>query len=348
MRKSTRIIVLIISLALIVSYFVPMWYIDLDAPQYPEGLGLKIWLNKMSGDLNTINGLNHYIGMKKIYPDAIPELKIMPYLIGLLIAGGLIVFFAGKRWMYMFWASFFVIIGIVGLIDFYTWEYDYGHNLDPHAAIKVPGMNYQPPVLGTKQLLNFTAYSYPDIGGTIIMGSALLALLFVFVELKKASVTENKEKIKHYRNFFSSILHKSAALIVFTFLLVSCSVEPQPIAYGKEQCAFCKMTISDSRFGCELLTKKGKVYKFDASECMINYISKNKVEEGTIYSLLTTDYSSPGKFINARNALFLISNSIQSPMGANLAAFAEKKTAGAYDGNLLSWEQIFMEISQKN
>ena len=96
MKKSTRIIVLIISLALIVSYFVPMWYIDLDAPQYPEGLGLKIWLNKMSGDLNTINGLNHYIGMKKIYPDAIPELKIMPYLIGLLIAGGFIVFIARK------------------------------------------------------------------------------------------------------------------------------------------------------------------------------------------------------------------------------------------------------------
>src|SRR5665213_3678728 len=127
MKISTRIMVLIASLALIVSYFVPMWDIDLDAPQYPEGLGMKIWTHKISGDLNTINGLNHYIGMKKIYPDAIPELKIMPYLIGLLIVAGIVVFFLKKRWLYFSWASFFVIIGIVGLVDFYSWEYDYGH-----------------------------------------------------------------------------------------------------------------------------------------------------------------------------------------------------------------------------
>jgi len=348
MRKSTRIIVLIISLALIVSYFVPMWYIDLDAPQYPEGLGMKIWLNKMSGDLNTINGLNHYIGMKKIYPDAIPELKIMPYLIGLLIAGGFVVFFAGKKWLYMSWASFFVIIGIVGLVDFYLWEYDYGHNLDPHAAIKVPGMNYQPPVIGSKQLLNFTAYSYPDMGGIIIMGSAILALLFVFVEMKKAGVSKKVEKGKDYKNLLSSIIHKSAAIMLLSFFLISCSVEPQPIQYGKEQCTFCKMTIADARFGCELLTKKGKVYKFDSNECMINYIVKNKTGEETINSLLTSDYSSPGKFINARDAFFIINPAIQSPMGANLAAFAEKNTTEKYDGKILSWEKTFQKISSKN
>ncbi|MBI4931472.1 MAG: nitrous oxide reductase accessory protein NosL [Bacteroidetes bacterium] len=352
MKNFTRIIVLIISLSLIVSYFVPMWYIDLDAPQYPEGLGMKIWLNKMSGDLNRINGLNHYIGMKKIYPDAIPELKIMPYLIGLLIVGGLVVVFVRKKWLYMSWASFFVIIGIIGLMDFYSWEYDYGHNLDPHAAIKVPGMNYQPPVLGSKQLLNFTAYSYPDIGGTIIMGSALLALLFVFVELKKVRVVQKIKKANHHRNFFSTIMHKSAAVMLLAFFLTSCSIEPQPIQYGKEQCVFCKMTIADSRFGCELLTKKGKAYKFDSNECMINYIVKNKIGEETIYTLLTTDFSSPGKFVNAESAFFIIDSAFQSPMGANLAAFAEKKSTGQfhakYDGKFLSWEQTFQQVSEKN
>jgi copper chaperone NosL len=290
--------------------------------------------------------------MKKIYPDAIPELKIMPYLIGLLIAGGFVVFFAGKKWLYMSWASFFVIIGIVGLIDFYSWEYDYGHNLDSHAAIKVPGMNYQPPVIGSKQLLNFTAYSYPDIGGVIIIGSAILALLFVFVELKKTRVLQKTMKTKHHRKFFSAILHKSAAVMLLAFFLSSCSVEPQPIQYGKEQCVFCKMTIADSRFGCELLTKKGKAYKFDSNECMINYIVKNKVEESTISSLLTSDYSSPGKFVNAKSAFYIINPAFQSPMGANLAAFAEKNTAeqlhAKYDGKILGWEQTFREVGEKN
>ncbi len=379
MRKSTRIIVLIISLALIVSYFVPMWYIDLDAPQYPEGLGMKIWLNKMSGDLNTINGLNHYIGMKKIYPDAIPELKIMPYLIGLLIVGGFVVFFARKKWLYTSWAAFFVIIGIVGLVDFYLWEYDYGHNLDPHAAIKVPGMNYQPPVLGSKQLLNFTAYSYPDIGGVIIMGSAILALLFVFVEMKKKIQAHPlplplRGELSHPqiptcreerntsppqrttagcdRKSFRRGLEVGVSVVLLSLFLASCSIEPQPIQYGKEQCAFCKMTIADSRFGCELLTKKGKAYKFDSNECMINYVAKNKVGEETIYSLLTTDYSSPGKFVNAKSAFFIINPAFQSPMGANLAAFAEKNTAqqlrAKYDGKILSWEQTFREVAEKN
>jgi copper chaperone NosL len=252
----------------------------------------------------------------------------------------------------MSWASFFVIIGIVGLIDFYSWEYDYGHNLDPHAAIKVPGMNYQPPVIGSKQLLNFTAYSYPDIGGVFIMGSALIALLFAFIEMKKIRAIQKLGKEKHNEKFFSSIICKSAALMMLIFFLASCSIEPQPIQYGKEQCAFCKMTIADSRFGCELLTKKGKVFKFDSNECMINYVSKNKIGEETISSLLTSDYSSPGKFVNVKNAFFIINIDFQSPMGANLAAFEEKNTSEKfhtkYDGKILNWEQTVQEVREKN
>ena len=112
------------------------------------------------------------------------------------------------------------------------------------------------------------------------------------------------------------------------------------------------MTIADSRFGCEFLTKKGKVFKFDSNECMINYIVKNNVDESSIYSLLTSDYSSPGKFIDAKNATFIINNSIQSPMGANLAAFAEKNAADQmhekHDGKILNWKKIFQEISVRN
>lgn len=194
MKKASRIIVAVLSLTLIIAYFVPIWYIDLEAPQYPEGLGLKIWLSKMSGDLNTINNLNHYIGMKTIHPESIPELKIMPYLLGILIAFGIAVAIAGKKWLFTVYMAVFLALGITGGVDFYLWGYDYGHDLDPHAAIKVPGMSYQPPVLGSKKLLNFTAHSYPDTGGMIIIGCGLILAALLLFELMKTTQLMGKRR----------------------------------------------------------------------------------------------------------------------------------------------------------
>lgn len=199
MGRKTRILLLIASLMLIVSYFVPVWKVLLDAPQYPEGLGLQIWLHTITGDnpndLNKINNLNHYIGMKVIEPDAIAELRLMPYLIGFMILGGLLIAWrGGRRWLYL-WVTLFVLLGIAGMTDFYLWEYDYGHNLDmENAIIKVPGMNYQPPLLGSKQLLNFTAYSFPAVGGWIIIGSVLLGMAGAYLEWKAARQPEVVEK----------------------------------------------------------------------------------------------------------------------------------------------------------
>jgi copper chaperone NosL len=184
MKKSSRILILILTLSLIAVYFVPIWNISLQAPQYPEGLGMQIWLSKITGDLNTINGLNHYIGMKTIQPDSIEELKLMPYIIGFLIVFGLIVFIFNKRAILLSWFLFVLILGTAGMYDFWTWEYDYGHNLDPTAAIKVPGMNYQPPLIGSKQLLNFNATSMPDIGGYIIFAAGIIAALVLIYEYK--------------------------------------------------------------------------------------------------------------------------------------------------------------------
>jgi copper chaperone NosL len=296
--------------------------------------------------------------MKKIYPDSIPELKIMPYLIGILIAGAFAIFFTKKKWLFIGWALFFVAIGVYGMYDFYTWEYDYGHNLDPHAAIKVPGMNYQPPLLGMKQLLNFKAYSLPDIGGFLIMGSAILAFLLVLVEMKNVFSFSRKKKPseikinsenKTSKNFFGKNVKTIATtVLLLTVFLGSCTVEQQPIQYGKDVCAFCKMTITDSRFGCELLTKKGKAFKFDSNECMINYISENKIEESSINSFLTTDYSSPGKLIDAKNSFFIVHSDIQSPMGGSIVAFTEKTSAQKYDTAILNWVQILQHVSSKN
>lgn len=156
------------SLILAGIFLVPIWSIDLQAPQYPEGIGLEIWVNKIQGqekqDLQNINGLNHYIGMKPIHPESIPELKLMPYFFGFLIVSGLGVAVWGNRKALMVWIVLFTVMAVAGLVDFYIWEYDYGHNLNPDAPIKIPGMSYQPPLIGTKQLLNMRTTSMPDIG----------------------------------------------------------------------------------------------------------------------------------------------------------------------------------------
>lgn len=210
MKKITRILIIAASLAMITAFFTPMWMIDLEAPQYPEGLGMQIWINKITGDLNTINGLNHYIGMKKIEPDSIKELSIMPYVLGFLIAMGVVTGIAGKKKLLAIWVALFIIAGAAGGVDFYMWEYDYGHNLDPTAAIIVPGMSYQPPLIGSTQLLNFVATSLPDIGGIIIMSTGLLGVLALIyesrfnrkktVKLNENKTTANNKDVKENTN----------------------------------------------------------------------------------------------------------------------------------------------------
>lgn len=186
MNRLSKIIFIIASLLLVLTFFVPIWYISLDAPQYPEGLGMHIYINDIRGvnehDLQNINGLNHYIGMKKIIPESVNELKYMPYLVAALIIIGLIVAFINKKSLAWSWVILFCFLGFIGMYSFYLWEYDYGHNLDlEHASIKVPGASFQPPLIGDKQILNFTATSMPDIGGWILLASLLIGILGIVI-----------------------------------------------------------------------------------------------------------------------------------------------------------------------
>lgn len=171
MTKLSRAVLAAASLALGLLYVTPLWRIQLVAPQYPEGLGLRIWIDKVIGaqpqDLNSINNLNHYIGMRPIEPDAIPELRFMPWILAALIGLGLLAALVGRRWAVRTWLGILVAGAVAGIADFWKWGYDYGHNLSPHAIIKVPGMSYQPPVVGVKQLLNFQATSWPGTGAWI-------------------------------------------------------------------------------------------------------------------------------------------------------------------------------------
>lgn len=189
MSRASRILVALAALSMIIVYFLPLWQIGLEAPQYPEGLGLYIAVDKIVGqqpqDLNSINGLNHYIGMKVISPDDIPELKYMPKIVAGLIALGLLTAALGKRRLLIGYAGVLMLVSLAGLADFYKWSYDYGHNLSPDAILKIPGMTYQPPLIGSKQLLNFHATSWPAAGGWVLIAAVTLVSILAIRAWRK-------------------------------------------------------------------------------------------------------------------------------------------------------------------
>jgi copper chaperone NosL len=184
LKPVTRVLTAITALALISAYFVPLWQILMWAPQYPEGLTMKIWINTLSGEVRTISALNHYIGMKAIDASMFPEFRYMVYIVGFIIAVGLLAAIVNRRIGVVIFFSVIVAAGIGALVDFYLWGYDYGHNLNPEAPIKIEGMSYQPPLIGTKILLNFTAFSGPDIGGWVFISAGIMLFGLLIYEWK--------------------------------------------------------------------------------------------------------------------------------------------------------------------
>ncbi|HAQ39346.1 MAG TPA: hypothetical protein PLU49_02830 [Saprospiraceae bacterium] len=192
--KKSRILMVSGALLLLTLFVFPMWNITLEAPQYPVPLGMNIHINKLSddnpNDLQNINLMNHYVGMKDI-PDHLKEFEFFPYVvIFMVIIGVLLGLKANYKW-FLAWFIAMIILGTLGMYDFYLWEYDYGHNLNPHAAIKFTNedgspMAYQPPLIGTKTILNFTAHSYPKIGAYFLALGMLLALVAYFIGYNQA------------------------------------------------------------------------------------------------------------------------------------------------------------------
>ena len=181
---------IIAALGLLMLFVWPLWRITLIAPQYPQGVTMYIWINKIGGDtpgtLQNINILNHYVGMKYIEPDSIPELKYFPFIVVGLSVLGLIAAIVNKKWLYLSWTVLLIVLAALGIYDFYLWEYDYGHNLSPNAPIKIPGASFQPPVFGTKQIINFTAKSFPHIGGYLAGLSIILGFVAYYLKNKLA------------------------------------------------------------------------------------------------------------------------------------------------------------------
>ena len=312
--------------------YVPIWSISLDAPQYPEGLSLTISANGIGGDVDIINGLNHYIGMKKLDNADFIEFSILRYIIAFYALFALIAaLLSSKKILYTLF-TLFVIFGVVAMVDFWRWEYNYGHDLNPDAAIIVPGMAYQPPLIGFKQLLNFGAYSIPAIGGWLFISSGVLMLIAV---LKETNILS-----KFKKNKAASLL----SLLAISTVLSSCASKgPEAINLNKDNCNNCKMTIADARFACELVTEKGRVYKFDDMACMVAFKKENtdKVNNALIF---VSDYVKPNLLKSVDALTFIVGENVGSPMGGNYAGFSNKDSATFYESNLsakiITWNSI--------
>lgn len=337
MSSASRITIAVASLALTATYFLPFWFIFLIAPQYPEGLTMNIWLDKITGQVDIINGLNHYIGMKHIKADMFPEFNFLVYIVAFYIVCGLLVAFIGKR-KWLFGYLMLLIAGAgAAMYDFYKWGYDYGHNLDPKAAIQVPGLYYQPPLIGHKTLLNFDAYSYPDVGGWVVIVAGALFFLVYFLEWRRS-----KNGSKAVTTFNTKKIVPAVAAMVL--LLTSCTTKPEPFSYGKDVCEDCKMTIMEPKFGGEIITKKGRVFKFDDAHCLANYIHKNKVQQAEIAQTLFIDYDSEKNFLDAKSLFFVVSPELKSPMNSNAAAFVTRERAETKaketEGSVKTWNEL--------
>ena len=189
MKNLPRILMIIAAFGVLSLFVFPMWRISLYAPQYPDGVTMYIYINHIGGTspgtLQNVNILNHYVGMKMIEPDSIPELVYFPYIVGALSFLALVVAVINRSKWFLFWGVLFFVLAALGLYDFYLWEYDYGSNLSPTAPIKIPGASFQPPLIGRKIILNFVADSFPHTGGILAGISGVLA--FVAWWLKRQS-----------------------------------------------------------------------------------------------------------------------------------------------------------------
>lgn len=134
-----------------------------------------------------------------------------------------------------------------------------------------------------------------------------------------------------------------AIITILSVLLIGCNAGPQPIEYGTDACHYCNMTIVDRQHAAQVVTTKGRAYKYDAIECMVHSL-QDEFRDTEMKFYLTADFDRPGELMDARTATYLVSDEIPSPMGANLSAFKDESSAQTakdkFTGKLFTWEEI--------
>jgi copper chaperone NosL len=348
----TRIVLAVAAGALAAAYVLPLWTVTLMAPQYPEGLGMHIWIHTVTGikpeDLGNINGLNHYIGMKTIEPDSIAELRFMPYALGALIALGLAAAAIGRRWALWGFAAVFALGAAAGMVDFWLWEYDYGHNLDlENAAIKIPGMAYQPPLIGSKQLLNFVATSWPAAGGAIAIVSLLVVVGLVIADCCAPGRVAARRAARATTApgpgpGTTAASLRPIAVLAWLVLGSACAPAAPHQLDASTACSHCRMAVADPRFAAQVRTGTGKMLGFDSIECMAQWLGSNPTI--AVQGIWVTDALHPERVLEIWQAVLLEGGTIRSPMGGRLVAVQPGPDADRWQAELgatrTAWTQV--------
>jgi copper chaperone NosL len=186
-RGAERRLILFAALVLLPVFFLPVlpiWEMRLHAPQYPEGLSLTIYSNTIKGDVDKINTLNHYVGMKAITPDDFAEFRYLPQLLTGFGILALLAALLNRRWIALVGWVLFSAFAVYMFRDYVVWLYRYGHDLNPHAAITLK--TFMPPVIGYSKMANFHVLSLPGFGSLVLGIAWLLGPFAIWMERRAA------------------------------------------------------------------------------------------------------------------------------------------------------------------
>lgn len=178
----SRVLLLVAAVLMVISMFIPWWGLRFWAPQYPEGLDIIVYPTKLEGDIDIINGLNHYIGMAPFSQETFPEFAIFPYVIILATILIIAVAIINKRLFYWILLGLALAASAIGLYRMYYWLSEFGTNLDPMAPIDIEP--FVPPIIGPNTIANFETFSNFRIGGWLIFIVVVLIVIAPFLRKK--------------------------------------------------------------------------------------------------------------------------------------------------------------------
>jgi copper chaperone NosL len=386
----SRLLMALAALVMLPAFISPLWSIRLVAPQYPDGLGMHIYVNDVRGherhDLQNINILNHYIGMQEIVPEEIPELDYMPWILAGLIGTGLVVALLGYPWIMAAWLLAFLGLGVAGMVDFYMWNIDYGHNLSPDAPIRIPDMTYSPPIIGSAQILNIRASSYPHLGTLYLAIAALLAGWAVVRSFRgrragrgaaQAAAGQPAPEASSGDSAEKETRRTTGALVTTLLLALAtaCGTGESPPAgsvagapgsvggasatsantermvYGESEDPWCGELVENVRWGGEIRTTSGERLRFRSVECLAAFVLDGVLPADEIAAVRVVDFPDGWRLVPAESVRYLHTPNLASPTGLNLMAIqADKMQVNlqeAYTGPILEWNEVLELVARE-
>ena len=376
----SRLLLALAAVVMLPAFIYPLWSIRLVAPQYRDGLGMHIYVHDVRGhdrhDIQNINILNHYIGMQAIEPENIPELEIMPWVLAGLIVTGVMAGALGRPRVMAGWLVLFVAAGVTGMVDFYLWNIDYGHNLSPDAPIRIPDMTYSPPIIGTAQLLNIRASSWPGLGTLFIVASVLMATWAVVRAFRGGEAAAEGGRTR-VAPLLMLTLGASAATLLggcdrvgtpggegagMTASAASAlqRAPVQPPASDADRMVFnghldpyCHVPVQEIRWGGVIETTGGETLAFASAACLAGHLLSGATPAAQVARVRVVDFAQGEKLVDAASAHFLLSPNRKAPAGpdgpALLAIETDRMAVNlqeAYSGRLMNWDQALRVVAE--